>query len=944
MRILEALACKGASLNSRSEMDRSRKSGVSAWSAILAIALVCMAPVLLGCCGSSAASAVTVSITPASVSGLDEGQPILLTAAVGGDATNSGVVWSIPTTNTTCSGSGCGTLQNSSNISTTFVAPTNLSAGLSVTLEATSVVDPAVSKTATVAIVLPPTFTTTGLTECAPDVFCLPNGANGVAYNQKLVASGGIAPLNFTAPAGSLPAGLTLNTNGQIAGRPTGPSAGQPNPVIFTVTVTDTPVAPATPATVTQQYEISVTPAPPLSITSSSVLPAAFINAKYGAAVQTSGGVPPFTWSVVSGTLPPGLNFGTTTGQVTGIPTAAAQTTSPYTFTVQVQDSTLPTPQTKQITLSLQIAAAPVLAISTASLPTGFTASPYTGALQASGGIPPYTWTLTEGQLPDGLTFGSNGVITGTPIIVTSSPATFTVQVQDSELNPTTGLPAPATATATLHINVDQGTNSNNLLLGGPYVFLFNGFDAQGSVAVAGTFTAGGNGTISGGVEDSNRVSGVVSNAGLTGSYSLGSDGRGTLELISTNPVTQVTLTSDYQIVMESDGSLRFFENDTTGTRGSGVIKPTKGTTFSSGSFSGNYAFILKGQDINGVPTALGAVIHADGNATLSGGIGDYNGGGTFSPALDVSGVFQTGAANRSLASLTFQLPQKTSQQLDYAFYFASASDLFFIASDPTDATHPRLSGEWVLQQPGIQFTNATLNGTSVLTGTGIQGTNASVLAGLFIGTVSGNGTATDTLTYDENDGGTVTSPMPSFPCSGCGTPTFAVTTLGRATFTNLSTPGTQPRMAVAYLTGPGSGLTMGSDPAVTTGLLEAQQPPIAPATTFTNADVEGQYTLSTAVMGDNAVPNVLGQTFASGTGSITGILDEIDAASPNPDQSLVVNYATSTDGRGTMTANSLVGFPVNLAFYIVSPGSLRLISLDSNPGNGHPEIINLDH
>ena len=914
------------------------------WSTMAAIAFACLAAVLLSNCGSSAASAVTVTITPASVSGLDEGQPILLTAAVGGDATNSGVTWTIPTTNTTCSGAGCGTLQGSSNISTTFIAPTNLSASLSVTIEATSVVDPAVSKTGTITVVVPPTFTTTGLNECAADVFCLPNGANGVAYNQKLVATGGVAPLTFSAPANSLPAGLTLNSNGQIVGRPSGPTAGQPNPVIFTATVTDTPIAPATPATVTQQFEISVTPAPTLSITSAPVLPAAFINAKYGAAVQTSGGVPPFTWSVLSGTLPPGLNFGTNTGQVTGIPTTAAETTNPYTFTVQVQDSTLPTAQTQQTSLSLQIEAPPALSISTSSLPTAFTASPYTGSLQAAGGIPPYTWTLTGGQLPSGLTFGSNGVITGTPIIVTSSPAQFSVEVQDSELNPATGLPQPATATATLHISVDQGTNSNDILVGGPYAFLFNGFDAQGSVAVAGTFTAAGNGTVSGGVEDSNRVSGVVSNATLTGSYSLGSDGRGTLELISTNPITQVTLTSDYQLVMESDGTMRFFENDTTGTRGSGVIKPTKGTTFTSAQFSGNYAFILKGQDINGVPTALGAVINADGSATLSGGIGDYNGGGTFSPALDVSGVFQAGAANRSLASLTFQLPQKTSQQLNYAFYFASATDLFFISSDPTDATHPRLSGEFVEQDPGVQFSNATLNGPSVATATGIHGTNASVLAGLFDGTVAPNGSTSDTFTYDENDGGTVTSPSPSFPCTGCGTPTFQVATNGRATFTNLALPGTQPRVAVAYLTGPGTGLTMGSDPDVTTGMFEGQQPPTAPATTFANANFEGQYTLNTAVMGDNLAPNLLGQTFASGTGSVTGILDEIDATSPNPDQSLVVNYSTSVNGRGTMTSNSLVGFPVNLAFYIVSPGSLRLISLDSNPGNGHPEIMDLDH
>lgn len=908
------------------------------------LTLVIASAALFASCGSGGAGDVTVTITPSSVSGLDEGQPIPLTATVGGDATNSGVTWSIPTTNTNCSGSGCGSFMNSTKNSTTYVAPSNLSTALTVTIEATSVVDPAVTKTATITVELPPTFTTTGLIECAADVFCLPNGANGVPYNENVVATGGVAPLTYAVHAGTLPAGLTINNLGQITGRPTGPSGGQPNPVIFTVTVTDTPIAPATPDTVSQQYAISITPAPPLSITSSPLLPEGFINAKYGASISTLGGVPPLTWSLVSGTTPPGLNLGTNTGQITGIPTAAAQTTTPYSFKVQVQDSTLPTPQMQQATLSVQIQQPPVLSILTTSLLPGFTASPYNGTLQASGGIPPYTWTLTSGQLPSGLSFGSNGVITGTPIIVTSSPSQFTVQVQDSELNPATGQPAPATATQALHITVDQGSNSNNTLVDGSYAFLFNGFDSQGSVGIAGVITAKGDGTISAGFEDSNRVSGVIIGATLTGSYSLGSDGRGTMQLIATNPLTGVTLTTDYQLVMESDGSMRFFENDPTGTRGSGVMKLTSASTFNAASFDGNYAFEMAGQDLSGNSMVLGGVIIADGESTLSGGIGDANEGGTFSPSLDLGGNFAAGTANRSTGTITLQLPQKTQVTLTYAFYFVSPTDLYFVGIDPTDATHPRLSGEFIQQQPTVQFNNSTLNGTSVVTGTGINGTSASVMAGLFTGTVAPNESTTATLSYDENNGGTITAPSPSFPCAGCATPTYAVGSNGRATFTNFELPGLQPRMAVAYLTGQGQGFILGSDAAVTAGRLEAQQQPTSPATSFANANVVGQYTLNTQAMGDSQVPDVVGQGFASGTGSVTGTLDEVDPTSPNLDQAMVINYSVAANGRGTMIANSLVGFPVNLAFYIVSPGSVRMISLDANPGNGHPELIDLDH
>ncbi len=905
-----------------------------------ALALMSLGLLLLVSCGSSA-SAISIQIIPASVSGIDEGQSILLTATTGGDTTNSGVTWSIPTTNTTCAGSGCGSLTNSSKISTTYVAPTNLSTSLTVTVEATSVADSSVTKTISITVVLPPTFTLTGLTECSVNVYCLTNGSNGEPYSQTITASGGVAPLTFTVQPNTLPAGLSLSTVGTIAGRPSGPIPAQPNPVVFTVTVTDTPLAPATPATATQQFSISITPAPPLSMPPNQTLPAAFINAKYGAAIASSGGVPPLTWTLVSGSLPPGLNLGPNSGQIMGIPTSAAQTQTPYAFTVQVQDSSLPVPgQIQQATISIQIQQPPALAVSTTSLPNAFTAAGYNAPLQATGGIPPYTWSIISGQLPAGLTFGSNGVISGTPIEVTNFPAQFTVQVQDSELNPATGLPQPASATQSLQMTVNQGTTSNNSLFSGPYVFFFNGFDAQGVVAIAGSFSSGGAGTITGGVEDSNRVSGLVTSATLTGSYSLGTDGRGTLQLISTNPQTGVQLTSDYQLAMESDGSIRFFENDTTGTRGSGIIKPTQGATFTGASFNGNYAFELVGQDISSRRTVLGGVINADGNSTLSEGAGDFNEGGVFSPSINLSGIFSGGSSNRSLANLTFQLPSKSQTTLDYAFYFVSSSDLFFVSIDPIDATHPLLSGEFIQQQPSVRFSNATLAGVSVVSGTGLDGSNSSVLAGLLTGTINPNGSTSATFTYDQNDGGSIASL--SFPCLGCAIPNFSVATNGRATFSNLASPSGQPRLAVAYLTGPGTGFILGSDSTATAGLLEAQQPPIPPAVSFALSNVQGSYVLGTPSAAENQVPDLAGQVVASGGGSVTGIVDEVDPASINLDQSLVSNYSVAANGRGTMTANNLVGFPVNLVFYVVSPGSIRLISVD--PGNTNPQAFFFDH
>ena len=145
---------------------------------------------------------ISIQLTSGLSQSIDQGQSLQITATVGGDTKNLGVTWMIPTTNTTCSGANCGTLTNETPFLATYTAPTNLATSLTVSIEATSIANSSVTKTISITVVLPPTFTTTGLTECQVDIFCLANGANGVPYSQTVVAGGGIAPLIFTTPGG----------------------------------------------------------------------------------------------------------------------------------------------------------------------------------------------------------------------------------------------------------------------------------------------------------------------------------------------------------------------------------------------------------------------------------------------------------------------------------------------------------------------------------------------------------------------------------------------------------------------------------------------------------------------------------------------------------------------------------------------------------------------
>jgi large repetitive protein len=907
------------------------------------LTIVFAALIFLSGCSGSGGPGISVQITPDTAS-VDQGQTLSFTASLTNDLRNQGVTWSL--SGSSCSGltgagtSGCGNLSSVSTSAVTYTAPSGLSSSLSVTLTATSIANANDTKTATITVELPLTFSTT-----SP----LPNGSNGVPYSQSLVVTGGVTPIKFSLASGSagLPAGLQLNQSGTITGKPSGPVSGQPNPSVFTVQVTDDST---TPVSATQQFSIYVSPAPALAITAISPLQTGFVNYPYNTFISTTGGVTPFTWTLFSGTLPPGLAFNTTTGQITGTPTTASST--PYAFTLQVADSTLPASQVVQKALSISIQTPQPLSISPASLPAGQTAAPYSAALSASGGIPPYSWAVTSGQLPQGLHFNTaTGAITGTPILVTNS--TFSVQVSDSE-------ETPATLSAAYSISIAAGT-SNDSLVSGEYSFLFQGFDSDGAVAIAGSLVTDGNGKITAGFLDSNRMSGVVSRAALLGTYSVGTDGRGTMEMVATNNVG-VALALDFNLALDSKGNIHFFEDNSTTTNtdpkkthGIGIMKPVT-QSFAAGSFSGNYAFLFTGTDMAGSATALGGVVHADGVGNIttngSGTNGDYNEAGTFSPQLQISGGFSFDSGTHGVSSLTFELPGKSAYTLTYSFDFVSPSDIFFVGVDTTDATHPRLSGEMILQSTNTAFNSSALNGPSIATGTGLSSKNASVFAGLLTPVPSNTPNCTAqvancvTLNYDENNGGAVASPslIGNYQISANGRVAFTFSSVSGGQLTAVSAP----RMAVAYLFGRGQGFTMGSDTAVTTGLLEQQETGV----TFAASSITGDYSLSSAFPAENQVENVIGETTASGTGSILGTIDTLtpppassltQSSTPNLGQSLVANYANiSSGGRGTLTTNSPIGFPTNLALYIVSPGSFRAISLDPNDQN--PEVFFFDH
>ena len=150
--------------------------------------------------------------------------------------------------------------------------------------------------------------------------------------------------------------------------------------------------------------------------------PAGEVSIAYLDALTATGGTGTLTWSVSSGTLPPGLTLNSATGVLSGTPTKADN----FTFTVTVTD-TAGGSASKAVTL--HIAAAPSL--SNPAPPSGQAGVTYSDTLAVTGGTGPFTWSVSSGTLPPGLTLNSStGVLSGTPTM--AGLTSFTVQVTDS--------------------------------------------------------------------------------------------------------------------------------------------------------------------------------------------------------------------------------------------------------------------------------------------------------------------------------------------------------------------------------------------------------------------------------------------------------------------------------------------------------------------------------
>jgi Putative Ig domain len=548
-----------------------------------------------------------------------------------------------------------------------------------------------------------------------------PSATVNVPYTGIIGVSGGKSPYSCTITAGTLPTGLSLGAACTITGTPT---TAVPQQTVVTVKATDTssPVA-----TVTGPVTVTVLPAT-ATLTLSNP-PAATVGVPYTGTIGVSGGTSPYNCTITAGTLPTGLNLGAAC-VITGTPLSATPQTT--TVTVHATDSATPTAGTVTGPVTITVNPVPPLTF-TGSLPNATLGVAYSQTLTATGGVPPYSYALTAGNLPAGLNLSSTGTISGTPTAVGAS--SFTITATDHA-------PTPQTASLPLVLLVVYPTTPTDSELIGPYAFLFQGYDdvvagvLAYQTASVGSFTASGTGVISSGELDANHQSSnptgnTVSSHSFVGSYTLGTDGRGLMTITTLNTDGTTADTSTYAIAVKAPVSpatvatqaslIEYDNNQLAGTRGSGTMLAQQPAAFSAG-LNGSYAFGLSGDSpclpactigIAAGPVASVGQFTTDGAGNLSSGTSDANIASTNYADAMLTGTYASSDGNGRLTAAfeTAGTPVGI-YPTDYAVYLVSANQAFVMSTDKHSA-YVLLAGTAQLQTQAT-FSNASMNAAIV--------------------------------------------------------------------------------------------------------------------------------------------------------------------------------------------------------------------------------------
>ena len=659
----------------------------------------------------------------------------------------------------------------------------------------------------------------------------------------------------------------------------------------------------------------------PLSITTTS-LPGGNYGTAYSATITASGGVAPFSWSISSGSLTPGLSLVSSSARsvtISGTPTAQSNSN----FTIKVIDSK--SGSATQV-LTIAIGSPLPLAVATATLPGAAINVAYSGAtLQASSGVPPYSWSIASGSLPPGLTLSLSGTISGTP--TQAGTFVFTVKVTDSE-NPA------ASATKPLSIGV-----GNPAVLSGNYAFEFNGYNSKANlVSVAGSFTADGKGNLTNGVEDLNAIGGSPVNQTFTGAYTISGNNQGLLTFSS------LPGSPAYSFSVNATGSHgRMVEFDSSGTRGSGDLELRTLSACTSATFSGHYAFGVSGQQMAVAGVSIAGPDVIIGSFSASPAVAPSTKGSVSLGELDADTPVKLTTKDQTLNGTYQPTSQPTrcsmtllsslQSSIDFSVYPISASQSFIVETDTVSPTAPMLTAGTLQQQVGAPYTlnsGSTFTSSSVAAFRGSEPAANGPFADVALVSIVGTGASGFSISVNENLAGTVASTS------------MQSTFIQADPFGRVATSPTTPFDPVFYVINQNTAYCLGThlNPAGQTyplfGIFEPQSAGPFTASTIAFVFTEGTIAPTTA-LAENTVGIAIFANAIGASGDFSAVQDESTPQANTPGVALAATYSISDANAGTGTLTLTQPSTATAAFIIVSPN--QVLTMTTTAGDTNPIV-----
>ena len=462
--------------------------------------------------------------------------------------------------------------------------------------------------------------------------------------------------------------------------------------------------------------------------------------------------------------------------------------------------------------------------------------------------------------------------------------------------------------------------NFSNASLKGQYSFLMSGTElCSGSSSFftrAGSFAADGGGHITGGLEDINVCTGVFTLQFTNSTYSITTDGRGTLSL------TNSTGTTDYSFTLSSATQGAIVQTDLNSTA-SGSFQRQNAAAFSNPAIAGGYVFDFAGISATFNPESIIGRFNADGGGGISSGLFDSNEAGNPSgQQLFPIGAFYQLDTNGD--GTNFGRGTANIAGHNFAFYIVDASRLKLVGSDFPEA----FSGEAFAQQ-NLFFTAASLNsGFAFLIG-GSSSVGPIATGGRFTADGAGNLTS---IFIDENNSGSVTL-LPSQGGTANGTYTVDTNGLGGGTATWTDT-NVGTFTFIFYLISPTDAVFQETDSKITSdGTLLAQT--AGPVSTATLA---GDFAFVWSGASSDEEDFVGQMKLTSDTGNnVSGIMDFNEFGAGKQFFNIQFNGPLTITPPGTgpntlvATTTLLPPMTFNFTAYAVDSNNVFLVGVDNN-------------